>query len=115
MWIFLLLESSRTCQGGYRMEPDYVKELKEIAGNFACPVDLICYTQALKNFRKVGQVGLETFLEALEVHAYECPFQMPVVGGRHLGCPVRAYVSEKLKNKKRVFDFLGDCVRVVEE
>jgi hypothetical protein len=97
------------------MERDYETELKEIAGNFSCPADLICYTQALKNFRKVGHVGLETFLEALEAHAYACPFQMPVVGNTHLGCPVRAYVSEKLKNNKRVFDFLGDCVRVVEE
>jgi hypothetical protein len=97
------------------MERDYEAELKEIAGNFACPADLLCYTQALKNFRKVGHIGLETFLEALEVHAYECPFQLPVVGGRHVECPVRAYVSEKLKNNKRVFDFLGDCVRVLED
>lgn len=97
------------------MQRDYEAELKEIAGNFTCPADLICYTQALRTFRKVGHVGLETFLEALEVHAYACPFQMPVVGGRYLGCPVRAYVSEKLKNKNRVFDFLGDCIRVVKE
>jgi hypothetical protein len=97
------------------MRRDYQEELKEIAGNFACPAKLICYTQALKNFRKVKHVGLETFLEALELHAYACPFQMPVAGGKHLGCPVRAYVSEKLKNGKRVFNFLGDCVRVLRE
>jgi hypothetical protein len=97
------------------MERDYETELKRIAGSFACPANLICYTRALKNFRKVGHVGLETFLEALGVHAYTCPFQMPVLGGRHLGCPVRAYVSEKLKNNKRVFEFLGDCVRVVKD
>ena len=64
------------------MPSDYEAELKEVAGYFAYPADLICYTEALKNFRKVGHVGLETFLEALEVHAYACPFQMPVVGSR---------------------------------
>lgn len=97
------------------MQSDYEAELQEIAGNFACPANLTCYTQALKNFRKVGHVGLETFLEALEVHAYACPFQMPVVGGRYLECPVRAYVSEKLKNKTRVFDFLGGCIRILRD
>lgn len=97
------------------MEQDYEKELKKIIGNFACPADLQCYTRALKNFHKVQHVGLEPFLEVLEEHAYECPFQIPIVGVNHVGCPVRAHISEKLRNRKRVFDFLGDCVRVLDE
>ena len=79
------------------MERDYESELKEIAGNFSCPADLICYTQALKNFRKVGNVGLETFLECLEEDPHECPFSMPLGGTVYCRCPLRVHVAKKFK------------------
>ncbi len=95
--LFLDHTTLKQCQGEFEMQQDHEKELKDIIGGLACPADFKCYTQALKNFRKVEHVGLEPFLEVLEVHAYECPFQIPAVGVNHVACPVRAYISKKLK------------------
>jgi hypothetical protein len=73
------------------------EELRKILGGLVCPADFQCYTHALKNLRKVEYARLETYLELLEKHAYECPFQIPVTGVNHLRCPLREYIAKKIK------------------
>jgi hypothetical protein len=81
----------------FNMEQEHVKELKEIIGGLACPGDFKCYTQGLKSLCKAEGVSLETFLEFLEEYAYQCPFQIPLVGESYRRYPLRVYISKKIK------------------
>jgi hypothetical protein len=84
------------CEKEFDMEQEHVKELKEIIGDLACPGDFKCYAQGLKNLCKAEDVRLETFPECLEEYAYQCPFQIPLVGVSYRRCPLRVYISKKI-------------------
>jgi hypothetical protein len=79
------------------MEQDHEKELKEIMAGLACPKDFKCYRHGFENLCKAQDVGLETFLECLEEHPYDCPLSVSFGGLYYCRCPLRVYISKKLK------------------
>lgn len=78
------------------MEEGHEKELKEIIGHLVCPEAFQCCTRGLKNLSKADDIGLGTYLECLETHAYVFLHQIPLVGVHYRRCPVRVYIAKKL-------------------
>ena len=79
------------------MEQDHEKQLKEIMGGLLCPKDFKCYKQGFKNLCKAKDVGLESHLECLEEHPYDCPLSVSFGGLYYCDCPLRVYIAKNLK------------------
>jgi hypothetical protein len=79
------------------VEQDHEKKLKELIGDLVCPKDFKCCTEGLENLCKARDVGLETVVECLEEDPYVCPFSMSLGGMYYCKCPVRVYITKKLK------------------
>jgi len=79
------------------MEQDHDKELQEMIGSFTCPKDFKCYKSGFEKLCKAQEVGLETFLECLEEDPYECPFSLSFGDMFLCECPLRVYITKKLK------------------
>jgi hypothetical protein len=45
---------------------------------------------------KAQDVGLETFVECLEEHPYDCPFSIPLDGLYYCKCPLCVYIAKDL-------------------
>jgi hypothetical protein len=79
------------------MDEKTKKELQEIIGEMQCPKDFNCYKSGLKVLCKAKDIGLDSYLECMEVYPQKCPFSVPF-GYSHLcKCPLRVYIAKKLK------------------
>ncbi len=79
------------------MEQEQEKELKKVIGSLSCPKDFKCYKQGFKTLCKAKDVGLESLLECLEEHSYECPLSVSFGGLYYCSCPLRVYIAKNLK------------------
>ncbi len=79
------------------MEQGHKNEIEEIISQFKCPKDFRCYKSGLKVLCKAKDIGLDTYLECMEVYPQTCPFSV-AFGYSHLcQCPLRVYIAKKLK------------------
>jgi hypothetical protein len=79
------------------MDEKTKKELEEIMGEMQCPKDFKCYKSGLEVLCKAKDIGLETYLECMEVHPQKCPFSVPFGHSYFCKCPLRVYIAKKLK------------------
>jgi hypothetical protein len=79
------------------MEEDYSKKIEEITSQFKCPRDFRCCKSGFRTLCKAKDIGLETFLECLEESPRDCQFSLPFADIYLCECPLRVYVSKKLK------------------
>ena len=79
------------------MDEKTKKELKQIIGEMECPKGLRCYQSGLEVLCKAKDIGLDEYLECMEVNPQECLFSVSF-GYSHLcQCPLRVYIAKKLK------------------
>ena len=72
-------------------------EIEEIIGGMKCPKDFRCYQSGLEVLCKAKDIGLDTYLQCMEVYPKRCSFSV-AFGYSHLcECPLRAYIAKKLK------------------
>ena len=73
------------------------KEIEEIIGQMKCPKDFRCYKSGLEVLCKAKDIGIDTYLECMEVYPQTCHFSV-TFGYSHLcQCPLRVYIAKKLK------------------
>jgi len=79
------------------MEQDLEKELQEIMGGFTCPKDFKCYKSGFENLCQANDVGKQTFVQCLELNPDGCSFSKLIAIAYICYCPLRIYISKKLK------------------
>ncbi len=79
------------------MEEGQRKEIEEIIKHFKCTRDFGCCKSGFQFLCKAEDTGLETFLECLQESPSDCQFSLPFGGIYLCECPLRVYVSKKLK------------------
>ena len=79
------------------MDEDQKREIEEIINQFKCPKDFKCYKSHFEALCKAKDIGLETFLECMEVHPQKCPFSVAFGYSHFCKCPLRVYIAKKLK------------------
>jgi hypothetical protein len=73
------------------------KELRKITDGLRCSKDFKCYRSGFENLCKAKIAGTEAqILICLEKQPQKCKF-LNLVGGYICECPLRIYVSKKLK------------------
>jgi hypothetical protein len=80
-----------------QMDEDQRKEIEEIITQFKCPKDFRCYKSGLKVLCKAKDIGLDTYLECMEVYPQKCPFSVAFGYSHFCKCPLRVYIAKKLK------------------
>ena len=79
------------------MREEDKKRIEEIIGEMKCPKAFKCAESGFEQLCKAKDSGLKHYLECLEENPHKCPFALPF-GGLHLcQCPLRVYLSTKLK------------------
>jgi hypothetical protein len=79
------------------MQRDYKKELEKIIDDLQCPKDFKCYKSGFENLCKATDIGLESYLRCLEEDSYACKFSLSFGNAYLCQCPLRVYISKKLK------------------
>ncbi len=79
------------------MEQDHQKEIERIIGQLKCSKDFECYTSGFETLCKAKDVGMESHLQCLEEHPFECKLSVVFGGVHYCSCPLRIYIAKKLK------------------
>jgi hypothetical protein len=87
----------RICLSATWMDIKSNPEIEEIIASLKCPKDFICCRSELKKLCRARDIGLDSFLECLEMKPESCEFAFSF-GLIHLcKCPLRVYLFKKLK------------------
>jgi hypothetical protein len=79
------------------MKDDTKKQIEKIIGEMKCPKGFRCYESKFDNLCRARDIGIESYLECLEKAPKLCAFSFSF-GLFHLcQCPLRIYISKKLK------------------
>ena len=73
------------------------KKIEEIMSGMQCPKDFQCAKSGFERLCKARDFGLKNYLECLEENPPTCPFALPFGYGHFCQCPLRVYLSKKLK------------------
>jgi hypothetical protein len=79
------------------MDQDCKKRIEEIIGEIKCPKDFRCAQSGFENLCKARDFGLDDYLECLEDNPIYCQFSLSFGDGYFCQCPLRVYLSKKLK------------------
>jgi hypothetical protein len=79
------------------MEQGHEKKLKEFIGDLVCPKAFKCCTEGLENLCKAEELGPDLLLECIEDNPPACLFALHFGDRYYCECPLRIYISEKLK------------------
>jgi hypothetical protein len=79
------------------MKQEHKLELEQIIGGLQCPKDFKCYKMGFENLCKAKDVGLESHLECLEEHPFQCKFSVAFGRSYFCHCPLRIFLAKKLK------------------
>jgi hypothetical protein len=73
------------------------KKIEKIMAGMQCAKGFQCAELGFEHLCKAEDFGLESFLKCLEEHPQDCSLNQPF-GHMHLcQCPLRVYLSKKLK------------------
>ena len=79
------------------MKEEDRKRIKDIIGQMQCPKNFKCANSGFDNLCRARDFGLENYLECLEANPSECRFALPFGSTHFCQCPLRVYVSKKIK------------------
>jgi hypothetical protein len=79
------------------MKEEDRKKIEEIMAGMQCPKDFQCSKSGFERLCKAKDFGLKEYLECLEENPRTCPFSVPFGYGHFCQCPLRVYLSKKLK------------------
>lgn len=80
-----------------QISADISKRMEEIKSEMECPKNFKCYEMSFENLCKAKDIGLKTYLECLEEKPQECKFSMSFGYSYFCQCPLRVYISKKLR------------------
>ena len=73
------------------------EDMENIMTGMECAKGFKCYASGFNNLCHAKDIGIELFVECLERRTNECKFSL-LFGQSHLcQCPLRVYLSKKLK------------------
>lgn len=73
------------------------KKIEEIMAGMTCAEGFNCAKSGFERLCKAKDFGLENYLECLEEPPRTCTFALPFGYGHFCLCPLRVYLSKKLK------------------
>ncbi|MHC4195852.1 MAG: hypothetical protein ACYSYU_06770 [Planctomycetota bacterium] len=73
------------------------KAIEEILGRMQCPKNFKCAESNFEVLCKAKDIGMESHLECLEPNRPRCKFSLPFGYSYFCTCPLRVYLSKKLK------------------
>ena len=83
------------------MEQQDIEKIRELTEHFKCPRDFKCIKENLENLCKVADIGLDDVVECVGIDqsncAHECPFRMSYGHAYYCACPLRVYISKRLR------------------
>jgi hypothetical protein len=79
------------------VEKDHKREIENIIGKIKCPKSFKCYESGFDNICRAKDFGIESFLLCLENNPRDCKFSIPFKRSYLCHCPLRIYLSKKLK------------------
>jgi len=80
------------------MKEEIRKQIADMMGQMQCPKDFECAKCGFENLCKARDIGLEDYLECLEDSPSNCKFSLSWGYTMYLcHCPIRVYLSKKLK------------------
>ena len=79
------------------MKDDDRRRIEEIIGKVQCPKNFKCAESGFENLCKAKDFGIDNYLECLEESPRQCKFALPFGNGYFCQCPLRVYLSKKLK------------------
>ena len=74
----------------------YKVQAKKIMGEINCSKGFKCYESGFKTLCKAKDIGIDSFLECLEMRPNECKFSFPFGLMYLCKCPLRIYVAKKM-------------------
>lgn len=79
------------------MKEEDRKKIKDIIGEMKCAKNFKCADSGFQKLCKARDFGLEDYLECLEANPLECKFALPFGETHFCQCPLRVYLSKKVK------------------
>jgi hypothetical protein len=79
------------------VEQKHKQEIKKIIGRLKCRHEFRCCKMGFQDLCKAKDIGLESHLECLEEHPFDCTFSVAFGHSYFCHCPLRVYIAKKLK------------------
>jgi hypothetical protein len=79
------------------MKEEDRKKIEEIVDGMRCPKDFECVESGFERMCQAKDFGLERYLVCLDDNPRGCPFSLSFGEGHFCQCPLRVYISKRLK------------------
>ena len=79
------------------MKEEDKKKIEEIMQGIKCEKNFKCADSGFEILCKAKDFGLDSYLECLESNPQDCKFALPFGYGYFCQCPLRVYLSKKLR------------------
>ena len=79
------------------MIQEHLPDIEEIIGQFKCSKDFECYKSGFETLCTAEDVGMVSYLHCLEEDPRNCLFLLTAPHTNYCECPLRVYISKKLK------------------
>jgi hypothetical protein len=79
------------------METALKKEIEIIMEVLECPKDFVCYKSGFKRLCRAEDIGLQSFLQCLEVNPLDCKFSLEYGSLFICRCPLRKRIRKNLE------------------
>ena len=80
------------------MKAEVSKKIEKIMAGMKCPKDFRCAESGFERLCKAEDIELDNHLLCLEDNPFQCNFSVVVETKHFCTCPLRVYLSKKLKN-----------------
>jgi len=72
-------------------------KIEELMAGMRCPKNFKCAENGFEHLCKAKDLGMKSYLDCLEENSSACPFALSFGNGHFCHCPLRVYLSKKLK------------------
>jgi hypothetical protein len=70
---------------------------KGLEHTYECPEGCRCNMQGTEGLCKAADVGLETYVECMEEHPFDCPSSIRFGGMYYCSCPTRIHLTKEFR------------------
>ena len=76
---------------------EHKRQIEQIIRGMKCQKNFTCYKSRFTELCEAKDIGMQTFIECLDESSLGCNFSLPFGSKYFCKCPLRIYVSKKLK------------------
>jgi len=87
----------RQYKRGSQMEQAHLKEIEKIIYGLRLPKNSEYYEPGVGFSCKAKDIGLDAYVECLEMYSSTCPFSLSYGCSSYCKCPSRIYIAKELK------------------